>query len=44
MLWHPAQGVLLCGDTLEDTVTYVDEPQSFEAHLENLKRLRALER
>ena len=42
MLWHPAQSLLLCGDTMEDTVTYVDEPQSFEAHLENLERLRQL--
>lgn len=42
VLWHPAQGLLLCGDTMEDTVTYVDEPQGFEAHLENLERLRQL--
>ena len=42
VLWHPAEGLLLCGDTMEDTVTYVDEPQSFEAHLENLERLRQL--
>ncbi len=42
VLLLPAQGLLLCGDTMEDTVTYVDEPQSFDAHLENLERLRAL--
>jgi glyoxylase-like metal-dependent hydrolase (beta-lactamase superfamily II) len=42
VLWHPARSLLLCGDTMEDTVTYVDEPQGFDAHLENLKRLRAI--
>ena len=42
VLWLPAQGLLLCGDTMEDTVTYVDEPQSFDAHLENLEPLREL--
>lgn len=42
VLWLPAQGLLLCGDTMEDTVTYVDEPQCFDAHLENLERLREL--
>ena len=42
VLWLAEQGLLLCGDTMEDTVTYVDEPQSFDAHLENLERLREL--
>jgi len=42
VLWHPEQSLLLCGDTMEDTVTYVDEPQNFDAHLENLERLRQL--
>ncbi len=42
VLWLPTPGLLLCGDTMEDTVTYVDEPESFDAHLENLERLRAL--
>jgi cyclase len=41
--WLPGQRILLCGDTLEDTVTYVDEPQSFDAHLENLEMLRRLD-
>lgn len=42
VLWLPAQRLLLCGDTLEDTVTYVAEPESFDAHLADLDRLRAL--
>ena len=42
VLWLPEQRTLLCGDTMEDTVTYVDEPQSFDAHLENLEALRRL--
>jgi glyoxylase-like metal-dependent hydrolase (beta-lactamase superfamily II) len=42
MIWLPASRVLLCGDTLEDTVTYVDEPELFDVHLANLDQLRAL--
>jgi len=42
VLWLPDHGLLLCGDTMEDTVTYVDEPRSFGAHLANLERLREL--
>jgi cyclase len=42
VLWLPDQALLLCGDTMEDTVTYVDEPRSFGAHLANLERLREL--
>ena len=41
-IWVPQQRILLAGDTLEDTVTYVDEPESFEAHLADLDRLEAL--
>ncbi|HET7417975.1 MAG TPA: MBL fold metallo-hydrolase [Solirubrobacterales bacterium] len=43
VLWDPAQRLLLAGDTVEDTVTYVEEPQHFEAHLRDLDRLLALE-
>lgn len=43
VLWLPEQRLLLCGDTMEDTVTYVDEPQSFDQHLRDLERLRQLE-
>jgi cyclase len=35
----PQSGVLLCGDTLEDTVTYVTEPERLGAHLADLKRM-----
>jgi glyoxylase-like metal-dependent hydrolase (beta-lactamase superfamily II) len=39
----PRERLLLAGDTLEDTVTYVSEPQRLETHLEELARLRGLE-
>ncbi len=42
VLWLPARRLLFAGDTLEDTVTYVDEPESFDAHLADLGRLRDL--
>ena len=42
VLWLPDQRLLFAGDTLEDTVTFVDEPQDFDAHLADLERLRAL--
>lgn len=35
-------GVLLAGDTLEDTVTYVSEPLRLVAHLKDLARLSGL--
>jgi cyclase len=34
--------MLLAGDTLEDSVTYVSEPESLETHLAELGRLRRL--
>jgi cyclase len=43
VVWNPLTRVLLAGDTLEDTVTYVDEPQGFPAHLRDLEYLRSLE-
>jgi glyoxylase-like metal-dependent hydrolase (beta-lactamase superfamily II) len=43
VVWEPASATLLAGDTVEDTVTYVDEPGGFEAHLHDLDRLLALE-
>jgi glyoxylase-like metal-dependent hydrolase (beta-lactamase superfamily II) len=43
VIWMPEQGILLCGDTMEDTVTYVDEPGSLETHLDNLAELRTLD-
>lgn len=42
VIWLPEQRLLLCGDTMEDTITYVDEPQSFNVHLANLRKLRDL--
>lgn len=42
VLWLPQRRLLLCGDTMEDTVTYVDEPGHFEEHLRDLERLRQL--
>jgi cyclase len=36
------EGLLLAGDTLEDTVTYVSEPEATEVHLRELDRLRRL--
>ncbi len=39
VIWLPSRGILLAGDTLEDTVTYVCEPQDFDIHLKELDRL-----
>lgn len=36
-----SEGILLAGDTLEDTVTYVSEPEGLAAHLAELERLRS---
>ncbi len=43
VLWLPDSRLLLCGDTMEDTVTYVDEPEAFETHLDHLDRLWELD-
>ena len=42
VVWMPEQRLLLCGDTMEDTITYVVEPEGFDVHLANLDRLRQL--
>ena len=42
VIWIAALGVLMAGDTMEDTVTYVGEPQNFDIHLQDLERLWAL--
>jgi cyclase len=42
VLWLPGQRLLLAGDTVEDPVTYVDEPHQFAAHLRDLAALAAL--
>jgi cyclase len=42
VLWDPGARLLLAGDTVEDPVTYVEEPENFEAHLRDLDRLLEL--
>ncbi len=42
VVWIDEMEILLAGDTMEDTVTYVGEPQDFETHLADLDRLWAL--
>ena len=42
VVWWPQERLLLCGDTLEDTVTYVDEPARLTVHRQNLELLREL--
>ena len=42
VLWLADRRILLAGDTVEDCVTYVDEPVDFAHHLRDLDRLAAL--
>lgn len=42
LLWLPDRGVLLAGDTVEDTVTYVGAPEDFAIHLHDLERIGEL--
>ncbi|MBZ5761109.1 MULTISPECIES: MBL fold metallo-hydrolase [Rhizobium] len=42
VLWLPDEGILLAGDTLEDTVTYISEPQNIATHIRELERMRKL--
>lgn len=42
VLHLPAEGLLLAGDTVEDTVTYVAEPEGLATHLGELRRMREL--
>ena len=42
IIWIKSLGILLAGDTMEDTVTYVGEPENFDIHLKDLDRLWAL--
>ena len=39
VIWIESLGILLAGDTMEDTVTYVGEPEFFDTHLKDLDRL-----
>jgi cyclase len=40
VLWLPEEQVLLAGDTLEDTITYISEPEHTATHIRELARLR----
>jgi cyclase len=42
VLHLPQAGLLLAGDTVEDTVTYVSEPERLELHIDELERMRGL--
>lgn len=42
VIWLPERRLLLAGDTMEDTITYVAEPGGFSTHLAELDRLWAL--
>jgi glyoxylase-like metal-dependent hydrolase (beta-lactamase superfamily II) len=43
VLWLADERMLLAGDTLEDTVTYVSEPGGLDRHLAGLDELAALD-
>jgi glyoxylase-like metal-dependent hydrolase (beta-lactamase superfamily II) len=40
VIWLPDEKVLLAGDTLEDTVTYIAEPGQISTHIAELRRMR----
>ncbi|WP_426124655.1 MBL fold metallo-hydrolase [Pararhizobium sp. PWRC1-1] len=40
VIWLPDEKLLLAGDTLEDTVTYIAEPKQISTHIGELRRLR----
>ena len=42
VVWLADSGVLLAGDTVEDTVTYVGDPLNFGVHLSDIERLSVL--
>ena len=42
LVWIPDRKILLAGDALEDTITYVAEPQSLGIHLREIDRLKRL--
>ena len=42
VIYLPQAGILLAGDTVEDTVTYVSEPDRLESHVGELERMRGL--
>ncbi|WP_235842223.1 MBL fold metallo-hydrolase [Ciceribacter selenitireducens] len=42
VLFLPDEGILLAGDTLEDTITYISEPEHIATHIAELNRLKTL--
>ena len=40
LIYLPAEHILLAGDTLEDTVTFIAEPEHVVAHYRNLEKLK----
>ncbi len=40
VVYLPKDRILLAGDTLEDTLTFITEPEQIPAHLENLQRMK----
>jgi cyclase len=42
VVWIDDYEILLAGDTMEDTITYVGEPQDFDVHVADLDKLWAL--
>ena len=40
VMYLPSDHVLLAGDTLEDTVTFVDEPMQLAEHYRNLQKMK----
>jgi len=42
VVWDPEARLLVAGDTVEDTITYVGEPERFANHLRDLNRLAQL--
>jgi len=43
VLYLPQFRILLCGDTLEDTLTYIVEVENLPEHLSNLRSMRTWE-
>ena len=39
VLWLPEERLLFAGDTLEDTVTYISEPEHIQRHIAELDRM-----
>ena len=42
IIYIPNDKILLAGDTLEDSITYIDEPENLVEHVKNLQKLKQL--